>query len=121
MLLITHNLGVVREFAQRVYVMYAGMIVEEADVETLFRDPRHPYTRSLIEAVPRLTGAGLPKAIEGVVPDYTEPPAGCRFHPRCDFARPECERKPPIADLGDGHRVACVLSDGARPKELVDG
>jgi peptide/nickel transport system ATP-binding protein len=120
-LLITHNLGVVREFAHRVYVMYAGSIVEEADVATLFSNPRHPYTRALIEAVPRLTGAGLPKAIEGVVPDYIEPPAGCRFHPRCDFARPECEKKPAVADLGGGHRVACVLAEGVRPKELIDG
>ncbi len=120
-LLITHNLGVVREFAHRVYVMYAGSIVEEADVATLFSNPRHPYTRALIEAVPRLTGAGLPKAIEGVVPDYTEPPVGCRFHPRCGFARPECKTKPPVADLGGGHRVACVLSQSVEPKELVDG
>ena len=58
-LIITHNLGVVRQFAQRVYVMYAGMIVEEADVETLFDSPSHPYTRALLEAVPRLTGEGL--------------------------------------------------------------
>jgi peptide/nickel transport system ATP-binding protein len=101
--------------------MYAGSIVEEADVATLFSNPQHPYTRALIEAVPRLTGAGLPKAIEGVVPDYIEPPAGCRFHPRCDFARPECEKKPAVVDLGGGHRVACVLAEGVRPKELIDG
>ena len=108
-LIITHNLGVVREFAQRVYVMYAGSIVEEADVETLFRNPAHPYTRALLEAVPKLTGTGLPRPIEGMVPDYTAAPSGCRFHPRCEFAEPACHSAPPIVDLGAGHRVACVL------------
>ena len=108
-LLITHNLGVVREFAQRVYVMYAGTIVEEADVETLFRDPAHPYTRALLEAVPKLTGAGLPRPIEGMVPDYTAAPSGCRFHPRCAFAEDACSSAPPVIELGSGHRVACVL------------
>ena len=108
-LLITHNLGVVREFAQRVYVMYAGTIVEEADVETLFRDPAHPYTRALLEAVPKLTGAGLPRPIEGMIPDYTAAPSGCRFHPRCGFAEAACRDAPPVVELGSGHRVACVL------------
>ena len=78
-LIITHNLGVVREFAQRVYVMYAGSIVEEATVEDLFSRPKHPYTQALINSVPKLTGGDLPTAIEGVVPDYTSPPKGCRF------------------------------------------
>ena len=110
-LIITHNLGVVREFAQRVYVMYAGSIVEEADVDTLFRAPRHPYTRALLEAVPRLTGEMLPRPIEGVVPDYTAAPVGCRFHPRCAHAQAVCREPPPVADLGGGHRVACVLPE----------
>ena len=101
-LIITHNLGVVREFAQRVYVMYAGSIVEEADVDTLFRAPRHPYTRALLEAVPRLTGEMLPRPIEGVVPDYTAAPVGCRFHPRCAHAQAICREPPPVADLGGG-------------------
>ena len=108
-LLITHNLGVVRRFADRVYVMYAGSVVEEAPVETLFRDPRHPYTQALLAAVPRLTGGELPRAIEGAVPDYTAPPPGCRFHPRCAFARAECRAAPPVVALVGGHRVACVL------------
>ena len=113
-LLITHNLGVVREFAQRVYVMYAGTIVEEADVETLFRDPAHPYTQALLEAVPKLTGAGLPRPIEGMVPDYTAAPSGCRFHPRCGFAEAACRNAPPVVELGSGHRVACVLPEKDR-------
>ena len=113
-LLITHNLGVVREFAQRVYVMYAGTIVEEADVETLFREPAHPYTRALLEAVPKLTGAGLPRPIEGIVPDYTATPSGCRFHPRCEFAEAACHEMPPVIELGSRHRVACVLPERDR-------
>jgi peptide/nickel transport system ATP-binding protein len=108
-LVITHNLGVVREFAERVYVMYGGSVVEEADVDTLFNAPRHPYTRALLAAVPRLSGESLPQPIEGVVPDYTAAPPGCRFHPRCPHATPACHQSPPIIDLGDGHRVACIL------------
>jgi peptide/nickel transport system ATP-binding protein len=81
-LLITHNLGVVREFAHRVYVMYAGSIVEEADVASLFAAPQHPYTKALLRSVPRLTGESLPEGIPGNVPDYRDPPPGCRFAPR---------------------------------------
>jgi peptide/nickel transport system ATP-binding protein len=112
-LLITHNLGVVRSFAQRVYVMYAGSIVEEAPVAELFAAPRHPYTRALFAAVPRLTGDELPVGIEGSVPDYRDPPPGCRFHPRCPEARAECRRPPPVVAVGPGHRVACVLHRSA--------
>jgi peptide/nickel transport system ATP-binding protein len=108
-LLITHNLGVVRNFAQRVYVMYAGSIVEEAPVAELFAAPRHPYTQALFAAVPRLTGSHLPVGIEGGVPDYRDPPPGCRFHPRCLHARAECRRPPPVVTVGPGHSVACVL------------
>jgi peptide/nickel transport system ATP-binding protein len=108
-LLITHNLGVVRAFAERVYVMYAGAIVEEAPVEELFRAPRHPYTQALLAAVPRLVGAELPKPIEGMVPDFTKPPEGCRFHPRCPHARARCLMPPPRVEVDAGHAVACVL------------
>ena len=108
-LVITHNLGVVREFAERVYVLYGGSVVEEADVDTLFNAPRHPYTRALLAAVPRLTGESLPRPIAGVVPDYTAAPPGCRFHPRCAQAKPACHHAPPVIELGDGHRVACIL------------
>ena len=108
-LLIAHNLGVVREFAQRVYVMYAGSIVEEGTVEELFDAPKHPYTQALFAAVPRLTGDGTPRPIEGMVPDYTQAPEGCRFHPRCAFAREECRLPPPTVSLGPGRAVRCVL------------
>ena len=107
-LLITHNLGVVRKFAQRVYVMYSGTIVEEAETAQLFKAPKHPYTKALLAAVPRLTGEGLPQPIPGEVPDYTNPPPGCRFQPRCPHARAACSN-PPFAEPVPGHRVRCVL------------
>ena len=97
--------------------MYAGSIVEEADVETLFCNPLHAYTRALLDAVPGLTGAGLPRPIAGMVPDCTAAPPGCRFHPRCAFAEPSRQQQP-LVDLGSGHRVACVLpaKDQAAPR-----
>ena len=108
-LLITHNLGVVREFADRVYVMYAGSVVEEASTAQLFANPKHPYTKALLESVPKLTGTNLPQGIDGFVPDYTKPPAGCRFHPRCGHATEACKKLPPLLEVAAGHRVACVL------------
>ncbi len=113
-LMITHNLGVVREFAQRVAVMYAGTIVEEAPCDALFATPRHPYTRALLTAVPRLTGSALPAPIPGGMPDYVQPPPGCRFAPRCPQASAACAVPPEMVDLGAGHRVACVLYSEAR-------
>lgn len=108
-LLITHNLGVVREFADRVYVMYAGSVVEEGPTRQIFTTPKHPYTRALMASVPKLSGGQLPQGIEGYVPDYTKPPSGCRFHPRCPHVRATCQQDQPLRDLGNGHRVACVL------------
>lgn len=111
MLLVTHNLGVVRAFAERVYVMYAGCIVEEAPVDELFDDPKHPYTRALFAAVPRLIGNAMPESIEGMVPDPVAPPAGCRFHPRCQFATERCLTPPPLFEISERRRVACVLHE----------
>jgi len=110
-LLVTHNLGVVREFAERVYVMYAGTLVEEAPAGELFRAARHPYTQALLAAVPRLTGTELPKPIRGMVPDFISPPEGCRFHPRCPHTQDRCHALPPNIEVGPGHKVACVLYD----------
>ena len=112
-MLITHAMGVVAETAQRVVVMYAGKIVEEAPVGELFKRPRHPYTQGLIRSIPRLDRAGRKarlEAIPGVVPSLVDPPPGCRFAPRCSFALPACTRAmPPLREVAPGHKVACIL------------
>jgi peptide/nickel transport system ATP-binding protein len=113
-MLITHAMGVVAETAQRVVVMYAGKVVEEASVEQLFEKPLHPYTQGLIRSIPRIDTAATHKtrleAIGGVVPNLLQPPPGCRFAPRCRFARAECrEAVPPLREVQPGHKVACVL------------
>jgi peptide/nickel transport system ATP-binding protein len=112
-MLITHAMGVVAETAQRVVVMYAGKVVEEAPVEELFARPRHPYTQGLIRSIPRLDKAGIRSrldAIPGVVPSLLEPPPGCRFAPRCGFAMPACTAAMPrLREVAPGHKVACIL------------
>jgi peptide/nickel transport system ATP-binding protein len=115
-MLITHAMGVVAETAQRVVVMYAGKVIEEAPVEQLFANPRHPYTQGLIRSIPRIDTAATRKerleAIPGVVPNLLNPPPGCRFAPRCRYAMPKCrEAMPPLFNLGHGHKVACVLAE----------
>jgi peptide/nickel transport system ATP-binding protein len=113
-MLITHAMGVIAETAQRVVVMYAGKVVEEAPVRDLFRNPLHPYTQGLIRSIPRIDLAGIAKrrleAIGGVVPSLVDPPPGCRFASRCAYARAECtEATPPLREITPGHKVACVL------------
>jgi oligopeptide/dipeptide ABC transporter ATP-binding protein len=110
MLLITHNLGIVAETADRVAVMYAGRIVEEAPVARLFAAPQHPYTIGLLGAVPRLAGGRDRLAtIEGNVPDPLHLPPGCPFAPRCPFAEPRCHAEDPaLQELGPGHHAACL-------------
>jgi peptide/nickel transport system ATP-binding protein len=113
-MLITHAMGVVAETAQRVVVMYAGRVVEEATVERLFASPLHPYTQGLIRSIPRIDkDAGKQarlEAIGGTVPSLIMPPPGCRFAPRCKFAQPKCtEAVPELRTTESGHKVACVL------------
>jgi peptide/nickel transport system ATP-binding protein len=113
-MLITHAMGVVAEAAQRVVVMYAGEVVEEAPVGTLFSEPRHPYTQGLIRSIPRFDMAATHKSrlepIAGVVASPLDPMPGCRFAPRCRFARAAClEAAPPLREVAPGHKVACVL------------
>ena len=117
-MLITHAMGVVAETAQRVVVMYAGNVIEEADVGELFRAPLHPYTQGLIRSIPRIDLAATHKqrleAIGGTVPSLIDPPPGCRFAARCRFARDEClTAMPPLIEVSPGHKVACVLHQGA--------
>jgi peptide/nickel transport system ATP-binding protein len=112
-ILITHTLGIVRELTDRVYVMYAGNIVEEAHTKALFKHPYHPYTKGLMEAVPKLTGGGIAQGISGHIPSYMDPPLGCRFHPRCSFVMNKCKQeKPPMFLTDDHHKTACFLYDG---------
>jgi peptide/nickel transport system ATP-binding protein len=117
-MLITHAMGVVAEVAQRVVVMYAGQVVEEALVSELFAHPRHPYTQGLIRSIPRidsaLTKKGRLETIPGTVPKLIAPPEGCRFAPRCKFAMPACtQATPPLRQVAPGHKVACILDTGS--------
>ena len=113
-MLITHAMGVIAETAQRVVVMYAGKVVEEAPVGDLFREPLHPYTQGLIRSIPRIdTAATVKKRLEvigGVVPSLIDPAPGCRFASRCKFVRADCtDATPPLREVRPGHKVACVL------------
>ena len=113
-LLITHDMGVIAETAQRVMVMYAGKVVEEAPVKELFKEPLHPYTQGLLRSIPRIDTAAIQKkrleAIPGVVPSLLHLPEGCRFAPRCQFVKPMyTEKEPPLKEVKPGHKVACWL------------
>ena len=117
-MLITHAMGVVAETAQRVVVMYAGKVVEEATVDQLFEHPSHPYTQGLIRSIPRIDLVSERKirleAIGGTVPSLINPAPGCRFAPRCRYVMGVCtEREPLLREIAPGHRMACHL--GAAP------
>jgi oligopeptide/dipeptide ABC transporter ATP-binding protein len=110
-LLITHNIGVVAEIADRVAVMYAARLMELADAQTLFDEPLHPYTQALLASVPNinLVGDNL-KIMQGTPPDLINPPPGCRFHPRCSQAFERCAKEaPPFREIRPGHYAACWL------------
>ena len=107
LVLISHDLGVVGRICRRVVVMYAGAIVEDAPAEALFAQPRHPYTRGLLAAVPDLERPeAMPDGIPGAIPSLRHPPPGCRFHPRCALALPECRVTAPVL-RGRQHLTAC--------------
>jgi oligopeptide/dipeptide ABC transporter ATP-binding protein len=110
-LLITHNLGVVAQTCERVAVMYAGRVIEQAPVRELFKNPKHPYTRGLINAVPtRHTQRGELVGIPGLIPNLTQPPEGCRFHPRCARVMDICRKVvPPPTSVGPDHVADCHL------------
>ena len=113
-MLITHAMGVVAETAQRVVVMYAGKVVEEATVKELFANPRHPYTQGLIRSIPRIDRTAGRQArlesISGTVPSLLDPPIGCRFAARCKYAMEICIREEPaLREIAPGHKMACVL------------
>ncbi len=115
-LIITHDLGIVAQICDRVAVMYAGNIVELADVKEIFRNPLHPYTQGLIKAIPPLEReVEALDSIPGSVPDLIYPPPGCRFHPRCPYAFDACKQyKPPLIEAAPSHFVECFLYGGLR-------
>ncbi len=116
-ILITHALGTVKNFVDRIYVMYAGTIVEAGPTREVFNDPQHPYTQMLIKAVPKLTGGGVPEGILGQVPSYLTPPPGCRFITRCPYRMEVCNTVPQMYNAGKDQVAACFLFDeGHRSK-----
>jgi len=108
-LLITHNMGIVAEMCDKVAVMYCGKVVEYSDVITIFKNSKHPYTRALLESIPRVdVKKDELKTIPGFVPSLVNPPAGCPFHPRCSYAQKICgEVEPPKVEIGKDHIVYC--------------
>jgi len=108
-ILITHDLGVVAELADRIVVMYAGRVVESAGVQELFAEPRHPYTMGLLASLPRMNvDTDRLTPIPGNPPNMADPPAGCAFHPRCPLARPQCrDQRPGLLHIGGGRHSAC--------------
>lgn len=123
-LLITHDLGVVAEAADRVCVMYTGKIVEESGVDEIFAAPKHPYTRGLLNSVPKLSDAAAAdnarlQTIEGMVPSPTDLPPGCHFEPRCSYRMPECsEHEIALYDRPNDVRVRCLLYDESKAEKV---
>jgi oligopeptide/dipeptide ABC transporter ATP-binding protein len=123
MLLISHDLAIVRHVAHRVAVMYLGQVVETATTRQLWDAPLHPYTRALIDAIPHPDGLGhLPLALAGEIPDPARPPTGCRFHPRCPFVFDRCSVEVPmLTEIVAGRSAACWLhAAGSPPRPLVE-
>lgn len=113
LILITHSLGVAREMADRIYVMYAGNMVETASSKEIFKECLHPYTKGLMSCIPKLAGGGIAEGIPGHIPNYLDPPEGCRFAPRCPYASRRCnEAQPPMFEAAPEHYVACYLYEG---------
>ncbi len=113
-ILITHDLGVVSEICDKVAVMYAGEIIEAASLENLFRNPKHPYTKGLFGSIPSLDEeVERLKPIKGLMPDPTDLPTGCKFHPRCPYAQKICsEREPKVTVINEEHKVKCLIHEG---------
>jgi oligopeptide/dipeptide ABC transporter ATP-binding protein len=121
LLVITHDLALVAEMCDRVYVMYAGQIVETGDVQTLFTNPKHPYTRGLLASIPdgRRYRADGPPALVGSVPNLAALPSGCRFRPRCPHAFDKCDEMPPLLSLAPTSTSRCWLAEPAERGSLV--
>jgi len=110
-IMVSHSLGVIRESTSFVNIMYGGSVVESGDTKEVFRNTRHPYTKLLMECLPKLTGEGVAEGIPGRIPDYFNPPSGCRFSPRCPYAKEIChQQKPTLEEISPGHHVACYCA-----------
>jgi peptide/nickel transport system ATP-binding protein len=113
-LFVTHDMGVHAHLTDRLGIMYAGRLVEEAATSEIFRNPRHPYTQHLITSLPRIGDDVARWGLEGVPPNLADPPPGCRFHPRCPLAMEVCsQRVPPMVETAPMHRVACFAANGS--------
>lgn len=111
-IMVAHSLGVIRESTSYVNIMYAGTVVESGKTYDVFQNPRHPYTVALMSCVPKLTGEGIAKGIPGRVSDYMAPPKGCRFSPRCPYAKEVCKaEKPQHLEVSPGHWVSCYFAN----------
>jgi peptide/nickel transport system ATP-binding protein len=121
-LFVTHDMTVHANLADRLGIMYAGRLVEEAPTSEIFANPLHPYTAHLIQSLPRIGDLSQKKALAGAPPNLAEPPPGCRFHPRCPLAMDICRcENPALTPLAPGHRVACfAASTEVRPTPQVD-
>lgn len=114
-ILISHALGAVKNMTDRVYVMYAGSMVETAKTKDLFANPLHPYSKGLLISTPKLTGGGVGEGVPGRIPEYINPPTGCRFHHRCKHTMSICrDKKPPFFKMSEDHHVACFLFQSNR-------
>lgn len=107
LLLITHDMGVVAETCDRIIVVYAGRICAIADAQTIFSNAAHPYVQALLRSIPQESKVKKLSVMPGRVPDLADPPEGCRFHPRCAYARARCKEQPPLREIEPGHHVAC--------------
>ncbi len=114
-IMVTHDLAVHANLCDRLAIMYAGKMVEEADVDALFSNPRHPYTIVLLKSLPRLGDRSVRTSAPGAPPSLVNVPSGCRFHPRCPEAMERCRSEDPeLVEVEKGHRVACLLEEGSR-------
>jgi oligopeptide/dipeptide ABC transporter ATP-binding protein len=107
---ITHNLGIIAQIADKVAIIYVGRIMEFGDVMTIYKSPRHPYTKGLLHSIPRIDkSVNKLVSIKGDVPDMINPPTGCPFHPRCPYAKDYCSRKnTKLEEVFEGHFTACL-------------
>ena len=118
LIMITHDLGVVSELCEKLLVMYAGRIVEAGPLDNIIKDPNHPYTRVFLESAPRVTDPKLIDPIDGQPPKLTDPPSGCRFHPRCPDAKPVCAtERPPDIEFDEKRNATCYIHTEEYPSD----